>query len=283
MMDFDIITSIGPTQDIDYRLAYAFLQSLTQNKSVNKDLVKSDGSLSNDAKNILNVLMNVVDYDFYDFGKVVLGYNRTPISNPIVPSEGYAQTDIQLGDLSVDPDGNIVSRLWTAGNGDPEDNTFQIVNSGSSNPTLKAKYPGVYSIGLEVTDNQGKKNYNELEIMISENTFDFRAMSFGTYFDPNLSLDSVREHLIYLRDSLNVNIVSFDVIGWYQDVNNLDILLLPEDKSDPRGYTPSDVRLKQWFNLVYELGMQGMLKLHIDNFENSPDFPSEKYQHRPVR
>jgi PKD repeat protein len=98
------------------------------------------------------------------------GYTGTKIKNIAVkmkpmadfsysPQSPKPSDTIQFTDLSHDPDGSIVSWLWNFG-----DQT----NGTNQNPTHKYTNSGIYSIQLQVTDNDGFTTSKNTSIIVNQ-------------------------------------------------------------------------------------------------------------------
>ena len=84
--------------------------------------------------------------------------NQAPVANAsATPLSGYAPLTVQFSsDASYDPDGNITSYLWTSGT----------LSTTAANPQYTFTVPGTYNISLEVTDNNGATDYDQLTIEV---------------------------------------------------------------------------------------------------------------------
>jgi len=86
--------------------------------------------------------------------------NNQPVANfSFSPSIATADDTIQFTDTSVDSDGTITSYLWNFGDG---------TSSTSKNPNHRYTTNGVYSITLEITDNDGATDLFSKEILVEE-------------------------------------------------------------------------------------------------------------------
>ena len=207
LLTFDFPTVLHITDTGNYDLAMGFLRGLFLNNSVDPKLVDEDGNFTPDALNLIKLVYSLPEG--YDFSQVLNEANASPIAAPRFDPEGESLTDIVLTSASVDPDGRIVAHRWEAYNGDPDDDTFVIINPNSPTAILRSEYPGVITVRHIVTDDRHATNVHERDISIYHqggSPFKYKAVSFGVYFDPTLPDEYVREHMRALKRD-NVGIV----------------------------------------------------------------------------
>lgn len=106
----------------------------------------------------------------YFLGNISLsggGGNTPPIANA-GPNQSITGTSASLnGSSSTDPDGTITTYAWTQVGNTP--NTATIVSASSANTSVTGLVPGVYTFNLQVTDNGGAINSDQVQITVGGN------------------------------------------------------------------------------------------------------------------
>lgn len=104
----------------------------------------------------------------YFLGNISLsggGGNTPPIANA-GPNQSIATSSATLnGTGSSDPDGTIASYLWTQVGTTP--NTATIVSATSATTSITGLIAGVYTFNLQVTDNGGAINSDQVQITVT--------------------------------------------------------------------------------------------------------------------
>ena len=111
---------------------------------------------------VYNTTTGLVDTTQSTYPSITTPYNLNPISQIDCPQRGLVNQTVQLkGSNSSDFDGKIVSYHWTVGDG-----------TVLTSPNISHQYSkaGVYTISLEVTDDEGDKNSSTTQLTIYENS-----------------------------------------------------------------------------------------------------------------
>ncbi len=111
---------------------------------------------------IYNTTTGLVDTTQSSYPSITTPYNLDPLSQIDCPHIGVVNQTVQLkGSNSTDLDGNIVSYQWILGDGTTQNTT---------NITHLYSKAGVYTILLEVTDDEGVQNSSTKQLSIYNNS-----------------------------------------------------------------------------------------------------------------